>query len=228
MQFTHSYLELGERFYQKINPSPVSAPHILLWNSALAKQLLVSKGLNESRDEQAQVFSGNKVLDNSQPSALAYCGHQFGQLNPQLGDGRAHLLGELIDANGKRVDVQLKGSGPTQYSRNGDGRSALAPALREYIMSEAMYYLGVPTTRSLAVVATGDTVYRDTEKPGGITARIASSHIRVGTFVYFAVHKDFESLEKLLNYSIKRHYPAVAQSENKALGFLQAVMQAQL
>jgi len=141
---------------------------------------------------------------------LAYCGHQFGHLNPQLGDGRAHLLGEMLDMNGKRFDVQLKGSGITKWSRGNDGRSSLAPAVREYIMSEAMFHLGVPSTRSLAVVTTGEPVYRETVKPGGITTRIASSHIRVGTFVYFAIRNDQESLKALLDYSINRHYPEIS------------------
>ena len=228
MQFSNTYLTLNERFYQRINPQPVSAPLLLLWNDALANQLQFDADLAANTQELAQLFSGNKLLEGSQPIALAYCGHQFGQLNPNLGDGRAHLLGEVLDEKGRRVDIQLKGSGPTQYSRNGDGRSALGPALREYIMSEAMFYLGVPTTRSLAVVATGDQVYRQTIQPGGITTRVASSHIRVGTFVYFAVHRDHESLSALLDYSIERHYPQLSDAGNKALAFLQAVMDKQI
>ncbi len=228
MQFTHTYSELGERFFQRIRPLPVSAPSLLLFNNVLAKQLNIPLSIQQSLEQQSLVFSGNTLTETAMPIALAYCGHQFGQLNPQLGDGRAHLLGELIDNKGKRVDVQLKGSGPTQYSRRGDGRSALGPALREYIMSEAMFYLGVPTTRTLAVVATGEQVYRETIKPGGISTRVASSHIRVGTFVYYAVNNDLDGVNALLDYSIQRHFPELEQAENKAAAFLQSTMQKQI
>jgi uncharacterized protein YdiU (UPF0061 family) len=171
----------------------------------------------DNDDFLANIFSGNELLPGSQPIAQAYSGHQFGHFNPQLGDGRAHLLGDITDANGQSWDVQLKGSGTSFFSRQGDGRCALAPALREFIMSEAMYALGVPTTRCLAVVATGQAVYREQTQPGAIVTRVATSHIRVGTFQYFALRKDIESLKKLTSYAIVRHYPELTTTDNSSL-----------
>ena len=192
----------------------------------LADSLAISQAIQANK---AQYFSGNELPEGADSLALVYCGHQFGQLNPQLGDGRAHLYGEVINNDNNRVDIQLKGSGPTPYSRQGDGRCALAPALREYIMSEAMFYLGVPTSRCLAVVATGEPVYRDTPKPGAVVTRVASSHLRVGTFQYFAIRNDLTSLQRLVDYAVERHFPQIEQAgPNKAIAFINAVMQKQI
>ena len=215
--------------FRRVSPIPVANPKLLLWNASLADSLQISSKLQSDSALQAQVFSGNQLPDGTESLALAYSGHQFGHFNPQLGDGRAHLLGELIDQNNCRVDVQLKGSGATPYSRQGDGRCALGPALREYIMSEAMYCLGVPTSRCLAVVATGESVYRDMVKPGAIVTRVAASHIRVGTFQYFAIREDVKSLAALLDFSIERHFADIdINAEDKAMQFLDAAMQRQI
>ncbi|MBL4827727.1 MAG: YdiU family protein [Spongiibacteraceae bacterium] len=229
MPFSNSYSHLGNAFYKRVLPTPVSTPALLLWNHSLAKSLQLSDTLQNDRLLKAQYFSGNQLPDGADSMALAYSGHQFGHLNPQLGDGRAHLLGEVIDKNNKRLDIQLKGSGPTPFSRQGDGRCALGPAIREYMMSEALYYLSVPTSRCLAVVTTGEPVYRETAKPGAIVTRVASSHIRVGTFQYFAIRKDLTSLNLLLDYTIDRHYPELNQStENKAIALLKNVIEKQI
>ncbi|KGJ88976.1 protein adenylyltransferase SelO, partial [Colwellia psychrerythraea] len=171
----------------------------------------------------AQYFSGNQLIVGSKPIAQAYSGHQFGHFNPQLGDGRAHLLGDITDKQGQSWDVQLKGSGTSFFSRQGDGRCALGPALREYMMSEAMFALGVPTTRCLAVVATGEAVYRERPLPGAVVTRIATSHIRVGTFQYFAARKDIESLKKLTSFAIERHFPQLKAAGSEALSGEQVV-----
>ena len=232
LNFSNSYAQLGNAFYQQVLPTPVAKPELLLWNNALAEQLLITAPLSTDRDLQAQVFSGNQLPEGAEAIALAYSGHQFGQLSPQLGDGRAHLLGEVVDSNGQRRDIQLKGSGPTAFSRGGDGRCALGPALREYIMSEAMYFLGVPTSRCLAVVSSGEQVFREGPKPGAVVTRVAASHIRVGTFVYFASRGDKESLKTLLDYTVNRHFAEIeSTAENtadKALQFLQAVVARQI
>lgn len=180
-----------------------------------------------SEEELAQIFSGAKTLEGSEPISLAYAAHQFGHFVPQLGDGRALLLGEIIDPEGRRFDLQLKGSGQTIYSRNGDGRSALGPVLREYILSEAMHKLGVPTTRALAAVLTGEEVYRETPLPGAIFTRVASSHLRIGTFQFLSARRDISGLKALLDYAINRHYPEIESEENKALLFLRKVATAQ-
>ncbi len=224
--FDHSYARLPERFYARVKPSPVAAPRLLAWNDALAELL----GL--TRDDIAalgleQALAGNRVPDGAQPLALAYAGHQFGGFVPQLGDGRAILLGEIVGRDGVRRDVQLKGAGPTPFSRGGDGRAAIGPVLREYLVSEAMAALGVPTTRALAAVATGDWVYRDERLPGAVLTRVARSHLRVGTFQYFAARNDREALAQLLDYAIARHYPHAAHADVPALGLLEAVMDAQ-
>ncbi|WP_416306565.1 protein adenylyltransferase SelO [Neptunicella sp. SCSIO 80796] len=229
MNFDNSYMQLGESFYQQIRPTPVSQPKLLLWNQPLADTLGMAESVQQDNHLLAQYFSGNKLPEGAESIALAYAGHQFGHFNPQLGDGRAHLLGEIIDTQNVRRDIQLKGSGPTHFSRQGDGRCALAPALREYIMSEAMHALGVPTTRSLAVVASGETVYRERPQPGAIVTRVASSHIRVGTFQYFAARNNMSALEALVDYSIQRHFAHTdLRDENKILRFMQQVMQRQI
>ncbi|MDD9952371.1 MAG: YdiU family protein [Zetaproteobacteria bacterium] len=206
VELQNSYVKLPDRFYQKICPEKFSDPKLVLFNHDLADEL----GLNLSdASEIAQLCSGQRLLPGSQPIAQAYAGSQFGHFSPQLGDGRAHLLGEL-----KGLDLQLKGSGRTRFSRRGDGRSPLGPAIREFLVSEAMHALGVPTTRSLSVVTTGETVYRqDGPTPGAILARVAESHLRVGTFQYFASQGDLEALEILTNYTIKRHYPGIRSTQ---------------
>ena len=222
------YLSLGDPFYDVSLPTPVNDPHLFLWNVTLASSLGLPNDWVNNDELKAQIFSGNVVLPNTQPIALAYAGHQFGYFNAQLGDGRAHLLGEWEDRQGDRYDVQLKGSGPTRFSRRGDGRCAFKPALREYIMSEALFALGVPTTRCLSVVTTGEKLMRDTSVDGAIVTRIASSHIRVGSFQYFAERGDLSALRHLLNYAIERHYPEIDDHPHRAIAFLQVVMDKQI
>jgi uncharacterized protein YdiU (UPF0061 family) len=202
----NSYARLPNRFYARLQPTPVATPKLLKLNLPLARQL----GLDPdalSSPEGVAMLAGNRLPPGAEPIAMAYAGHQFGNFVPQLGDGRALLLGEVIDAAGVRRDIQLKGSGPTPFSRRGDGRAALGPVLREYIISEAMYALGVPTTRSLAAVSTGEPVYRETVLPGAVLTRVASSHIRVGTFQFFAARGDVEGVKLLADHVIARHYP---------------------
>jgi len=213
MNFINSYLQLKEIFYEKIRPTTVTDPQLLLWNCAVAQQLMIDEELVDDPTALAAIFSGNELLPGSEPVAIAYAGHQFGHFVPRLGDGRAHLLGEVVGKAGRRWDVQLKGSGPTPFSRNGDGRCAVGPAVREFIMSEAMHALGVPTTRCLAVVTTGETVYRDTPLPGAVVTRVASSHLRIGTFEYFAARGNPEALKALCHYVIERHYPELEGGE---------------
>ncbi len=213
--FENSYAQLPENFYSITPPTPVVDPKLLEWNSTLAEEL----GLQfDSLAEKASIFAGNLPL-NGTPIAQKYAGHQFGQFNPDLGDGRAHLLTEVISPKGERYDITLKGSGRTPYSRGGDGRAWLGPVLREYIVSEAMHSLGVPTTRALAIVSSGEPVYRETKMPGAIITRIAKSHIRIGTFQWFSATSDTKNLQILLDYSIKRHYPNVTTTAE----FLRAV-----
>ena len=171
----------------------------------------------------ADLFTGQSLPDSASSIALVYAGHQFGHFVPQLGDGRALLLGEIVTPEGRRYDIQFKGSGQTPFSRNGDGKSSLGPVIREYIVSEAMHFLGVPTTRSLAAASTGDLVYRKQPLPGGIFTRVASSHIRIGTFEYFAARNDLRSLKLLVDYSTERHYPDIKEHENIYLSFLQKI-----
>jgi serine/tyrosine/threonine adenylyltransferase len=204
----NSYARLPDRFYARLAPTPVTAPKLVKINRPLALQL----GLDPeflSSPEGVEILAGNRVAEGSEPIALAYAGHQFGNFVPQLGDGRAVLLGEVVDITGVRRDIQLKGSGPTPFSRRGDGRAALGPVLREYIISEAMHALGIPTTRSLAAVLTGDPVIRENVMPGAVLTRVASSHIRVGTFQFFAARGDKEALKLLADHVIARHYPDV-------------------
>ncbi len=229
MNFSNSYVKLSDIFYEKIRPAPVRAPQLLLWNTSLAKQLMIPNQLEQDQDALAQVFSGNRILHGSEPIALAYAGHQFGHFVPQLGDGRAHLLGEVLDQSGQKFDIQLKGSGPTKFARGGDGRCAVGPAVREFIMSEAMNALGIPTSRSLAVVTTGESVFRDSTLPGAVVTRVASSHIRIGTFQFFAARGDHESLKVLSDFTIERHFPELREEgPNKYIGLLDNVIERQI
>ena len=229
MEFSNTYITLGESFYQQAPPTPVSDPRLFLWNPALAGELGLSEAEQQDTDTLAAYFSGNQMPAGAEPLSAAYAGHQFGGFSPQLGDGRAHLLGEIVANDGNRRDVQLKGSGPTAFSRGGDGRCAIGPAVREFIMSEAMAALGVPTTRCLAVVTTGESVYRKTGHPGAVVTRVATSHIRVGTFQYFAARKETASLQKLFDYTVERHYPDVASTDvNPVVALLDQAMQKQI
>ena len=218
MKLSNSYIGLPEDFYQVINPVPVKSPRLIAFNEELAQYL----GLEMDPKEALKYFSGNSIPKNTTPIALNYAGHQFGNFVHELGDGRATLLGE-IEVNKERFDIQLKGSGPTQFSRQGDGRSALGPVIREYIISEAMYHLDIPTTRALAAVLTGEHVFRDEIEPGGILTRIAKSHIRVGTFEYFASRQQWENVKLLADYTIQRHFPEIRELDNHYLELLKAV-----
>jgi len=223
--FDNSYARLPESFFTKTKPTPVRSPELVIFNSPLATFL----GLNDQElksNEGIQVLAGNDIPENASPLAQAYAGHQFGHLN-MLGDGRAVLLSEQITPQNERFDIQYKGSGRTPYSRGGDGRAGLGPMLREYIISEAMHALGIPTTRSLAVVTTGETVVRETHQPGAILSRVAASHLRVGTFQYAAGIGEKENLRALADYAIKRHYPEVEGEDNKYLSFLRGVIKRQ-
>ncbi len=221
--FDNSYARLPQRFYVKQPPAPVSDPHLIVLNVPLARELGLDPDWLQSPDGLA-MLAGNRLPENAASLAQAYAGHQFGGFVPQLGDGRALMIGEVIDAAGQRRDIQLKGSGPTPFSRRGDGRAALGPALREYLIGEAMHALGVPTTRALAVVATGEAVHRDEVLPGAVLTRVAASHIRVGTFQYFAAREDVEGLKLLMAHAIARHDPAAAEAANPALAFLEGVI----
>ena len=221
--FDNTYAQLPERFYQAQLPTPVAAPGLIRVNTKLAQQLGLDPDWLAS-EEGIRVLAGNQIPEGATPIATVYAGHQFGSWNPQLGDGRAVLLGEIVDPAGTRFDMQLKGSGPTPYSRGGDGRAPLGPVLREYIVSEAMAALGIATTRSLAAVTTGEPVYRESELPGAVLTRIAASHIRIGTFEFFAVRKDEDALKALADHVIARHYPAAADSSNPYLALLEAVI----
>lgn len=220
ISFDNSYARLPTRFYTRQLPVPVKDPELLAFNNDLARSIGIKPG---SAAEMALVFSGNRMPDGSEPLAQVYAGHQFGGFSPQLGDGRATLLGEVL-SGGTRFDIQLKGSGPTPYSRMGDGRAWLGPVLREFMVSEAMHALGVPTSRALAAVSTGEQVYREAGAlPGAVLTRVAASHVRVGTFQYFAARRDIPALEALFEYVVTRHYPDV-QSPTE---LLQAVIAAQ-
>jgi len=229
MNFSNSYASLDEVFYERTRPTPVQNPQLFLWNSGLAEQLMIPNELKHNSVALAQAFSGNSTIPGSEPVATAYAGHQFGNFVYQLGDGRAHLLGEVLDQFGQRWDIQLKGSGRTSYSRGGDGRCALGPAVREFIMSEAMKALGVPTTRCLAVVTTGETVFRETPLPGAVVTRVASSHLRIGTFQYFAARDDHQALKILCNYTINRHYPELQkEGHNPYVSLINKVIEKQI
>lgn len=222
-RFDNSYISLPEHFYAQQKPTPVRAPELIRINSDLAAQLGISTDWLTSA-EGLQVLAGNEIAAGSVPIATAYAGHQFGNWNPQLGDGRAVLLGEIIGLDGQRYDMQLKGAGRTPFARGGDGRSPLGPVLREYVVSEAMAALGVPTSRSLAAVSTGERVMRDRPQPGGILTRICSSHIRIGTFQYFAGKGDDDAVRTLANHVIARHYPAAGETERPYVALLRAVV----
>src|SRR3978361_960653 len=221
--FQNSYAALPANFFARVAPTPVASPRLIKLNRPLAVHLGLDPDVLESA-EGTEILAGKRIPDGADPIAMAYAGHQFGHFVPQLGDGRAILLGEVIDADGARRDIQLKGSGPTPFSRRGDGRAALGPVLREYIVSEAMATLGIPTTRSLAAVVTGENVMREAPLPGAVLTRVASSHIRGGTFQYFAARSDTEGVRRLADHVIARHYPQAADAEHPYLALLEAVI----
>jgi serine/tyrosine/threonine adenylyltransferase len=223
----HHYASLPARFFADVTPTPVHEPSLAYFNEPLAAQLGLATLAPLEHARLAALFSGNALPADGRPIAMAYAGHQFAGFVAQLGDGRALLLGEKRALDGRLYDIQFKGSGRTPYSRGGDGRAALGPMLREVLVSEAMHALGIATTRSLAVVATGERVIRDEVLPGAILTRVAASHVRVGTFQYFAAREDVEALRVLLDFSIARHYPHLSQSGKPALAFLEAVVEAQ-
>ena len=225
-EFDTTFTSLPERFYSYTQPIAVAHATPIIDNPTLAKELGIDPQWLAS-DEALQVLAGNQTAMGSAPMAQAYAGHQFGSFNPQLGDGRAHLLGEIVAPNGERFDLQLKGSGPTPYSRRGDGRSPLGPVIREYLISEAMASLGVPTTRSLAAIATGESVMRQGPAPGAVLTRIAPSHIRVGTFEYFAMQGDEEAVKTLADYCLKRHFSHLIKHQQPYLALLNAVIERQ-
>ncbi|HEY4357361.1 MAG TPA: YdiU family protein [Acidobacteriaceae bacterium] len=221
--FENTYARLPEHFYARLDPTPVAAPRMVKLNVELAENL----GLDPEAlagAEGVAILSGNRRAAGAEPLAIAYAGHQFGNFVPQLGDGRANLLGEVVGRDGVRYDIQLKGSGPTPFSRRGDGRAALGPVLREYLVSEAMAVLGVPTTRALAAVTTGERVLREGYLPGAVLTRVAASHLRVGTFQYFAVRGDTEGIRTLADYAIARHYPEAAKAARPYRALLEGVI----
>lgn len=222
-QFDNSYMALPAHFYAHQKPTPVREPELIRINSELAGQLGISMDWLTS-SEGLQVLAGNRIAPGSTPIATAYAGHQFGNWNPQLGDGRAVLLGEIIGTDGQRYDMQLKGAGRTPFARGGDGRAPLGPVIREYVVSEAMAALDVPTSRSLAAVSTGEQVMRDRPQPGGILTRICSSHIRIGTFQYFAGKGDNEAVRVLADHVIARHYTAAGETERPYVALFRAVV----
>ena len=227
MNFVNSYAALPGDFYAHIRTDVAPQPELLAWNEELAAHLGLQE-LGADRARLARIFSGSETLQGGQTIALAYAGHQFGNFVPQLGDGRAALIGEVISpVDGRRYDIQLKGSGQTPFSRRGDGKSSLGPVIREYLLSEAMHKLGVPTTRALAAVSTGERVLRESREPGGVLTRVAASHIRVGTFQYFAARNNREALAALSRYAIARHYPDADSAERPVLAFFANVVAAQ-
>ncbi|HMM19901.1 MAG TPA: YdiU family protein [Selenomonadales bacterium] len=223
--FDNSYARLPELFFSRLHPAPVKAPKLVLLNHALAASLGLNAEELQSEDGVA-ALAGNRIPEGASPLAQAYAGHQFGHFT-MLGDGRALLIGEQITPSGERFDIQLKGSGRTPYSRQGDGRAVLGPMLREYLISEAMHALGIATTRSLAVVTTGEAVIRGTDQPGAVLTRVAASHLRVGTFQYASQWGTTEELRVLADYSLKRHFPDAVAGENRYLSLLQEVIRRQ-
>jgi len=227
IEFDNSYARLPDRFFARLDPTPVAKPGLIRVNAGLAEVLNLDPDWLQS-PEGVEMLAGNRVPAGAAPLAQAYAGHQFGGWSPQLGDGRAILLGEVLDKTGQRRDLQLKGAGQTPFSRMGDGRAWLGPVMREYLVSEAMAALSVPTTRALAAVMTGDPVLRETgPMPGAVLTRVASSHIRVGTFQYFFAREDHEALQALTDHVIARHYPKAAETEVPALALLERVIAAQ-
>jgi len=226
MHVDNSYTRLPSRFFAQIDPQPATRPELLAWNPGLAEELGLAQ-LAEDPARVAQIFGGGPLPEEFAPIALAYAGHQFGQFVPQLGDGRAVLIGEVVSHSGRRYDIQLKGSGRTPFSRGGDGRSWLGPVIREYVVSEAMHTLGVPTTRALAAVATGEEVIREGRLPGGVFTRVASSHLRVGSFEYFAARKDLDGLQTLADYATDRHYPEARDADAPVAALFRGVVQRQ-
>ena len=221
-----NYTQISDKLFSELKPDEVTNPRTVIVNDELAKMLgLNLKGISEK--DLSNLFSGNQLPNGAKPFAQAYAGHQFGQFTI-LGDGRAHIVGEQVTPEGEIFDIQYKGSGRTPYSRGGDGKAALGPMLREYLISEAMHHLGIPTTRSLAVVETGEKVYREVPLKGSILTRVASSHIRIGTFQFLAAHKDYEGMQALLDFSIKRHFRNLKFTKNVTVEFIQAVMQKQI
>ncbi len=224
--FSNSYARLPERFYARLDPTPVAKPRMIVFNRPLARDL----GLDvDAVDDStlARIFGGNLTPSGAEPISMAYAGHQFGSFVPQLGDGRAILMGEVVDCGGLRRDIQLKGAGRTPFSRRGDGRAALGPVLREYLVSEAMHALGIPTTRALAAVTTGEAVFREVPLPGAILTRVAASHVRVGTFEYFAARGDDEAIRLLSDHVVERHYPEAKDAERPYLVLLERVARRQ-
>ena len=221
--FDNSYARLPDRFFAKLAPTPVKAPALIRLNVALAADLGLD-GAALAGSDGAQIFAGNLLPEGAAPLSMVYGGHQFGNWAGQLGDGRAILLGEVIDRDGVRRDIQLKGAGRTPYSRGGDGRAALGPVVREYVVSEAMAALGIPTTRALAAVTTGEHIWRETPEQGAILTRVARSHVRIGTFEFFANQGDSEAVRSLADYVIDRHYPQAREAERPYLALLEAVI----
>jgi uncharacterized protein YdiU (UPF0061 family) len=223
LPFANTYVRLPSSFYARVEPTPVASPRLIRLNRRLAVKLRLDPDELASQ-EGVEVLAGNRMPGGAEPLAMAYAGHQFGQFVPQLGDGRALLLGEVVDGDGTRRDIHLKGSGPTPFSRGGDGRAALGPVLREYIVSEAMAALGIPTTRALAAVTTGEPVFRETELPGAVLARVASSHVRVGTFQYFAARGDADAVRLLADYVLARNYPELLDTEQPNLALFEGIV----
>ncbi len=224
--FENNYAELPEAFYEKLSSTQFPKVEIIKWNHTLAEEFQLNT-LIKTTEEKAQLFSGQLLSYGAQPIAQAYSGHQFGQFNPNLGDGRALLLGEIRDSKNSLYDVHLKGSGPTKYSRRGDGKANLAAVVREYLVSESMFHLNIPTSRSLAIISTGETVFRDTPQPGTILVRMAKSHIRVGTFEHFVARNDFINSKILANFVIDRLYPGLAKNEEGYLHLFERIVDRQ-
>ena len=220
-----AYIHLPERFYQKLPATELHKTQLLYWNSLLAQDLQLR---DISDDQKLGIFSGQTIPTSTTPVALVYAGHQFGHFSPQLGDGRARLIGDVQDRWGALREIHLKGSGPTAFSRRGDGHATLSSVLRELLVSEGMYFLGVPTARTLAVMTTGETVRRESEQPGGLLVRVAASHVRVGTFEYFAARRDVEGLKALANFVIDRHFLPSSESPNKYVKLFESIVQKQI
>jgi serine/tyrosine/threonine adenylyltransferase len=226
-EFSHTYSALPEHFYARVPPTPVAAPALIAFNDDLASELGIERN-RWSDNELAAICAGNRVPAGALPLAMAYAGHQFGSFVPQLGDGRALLIGEVVDAQGRRRDLQWKGAGPTPFSRRGDGRAALGPVLREYLVSEAMHALGLPTTRALSAVTTGEPVLREGGPlPGGVLIRVAASHVRIGTFEFFAARGDVDGVRELAEYAIARHYPELVEAPDRHFALFEAIAERQ-